>query len=76
MSNADMPVNPLTEEQIDICERGRGYEGLSKREHFAVMAMQGLLAAGDHFRASKVDIASTAIDYADALLEELGSERD
>ena len=38
--NADMPAYPLLDAVPD------GFEGLTKREHFAAMAMQGILASG------------------------------
>ena len=51
-------------------------EGLSKREYFAAMAMQGMLAAGDgefsfahHTRISKLAVA-----HADVLIEALNKE--
>lgn len=50
-------------------------EGLAKREYFAAMAMQGIMAnpncepmTPEHFK----NIASDAINIADVLLEELG----
>ena len=44
MNNADMPANVVTEDQWD---RGLAAPatGLTKREHFAGLAMQGILAA-------------------------------
>ena len=42
--------------------------GLTRRELFAAMAMQGLLA---HFGAQSGDGIKIAVDYADALLAEL-----
>lgn len=62
--------------------------GLTKRELFAAMAMQGLLAAGEVHAAiykavekSKVSsatecFAGAAVDYADALIAALESEAD
>jgi len=43
-------------------------DGLTKREYFAAMAMQGLLA-GDSY--STLDIAKLAVDQADRLINEL-----
>lgn len=46
-------------------------KGLTKREYFAAMAMQGMLAEGhDSFRI----VAKHAVDQADALIEELNKE--
>lgn len=45
-------------------------DGLTKRERFAMAALQGLLAnPGPH-----IGIASIAVQYADRLLEELDKE--
>ena len=49
-------------------------KGLTKREQFAAMAMQGLLAAMTSTDASRIiarNIASNSIEIADALLEGL-----
>ena len=46
--------------------------GLTKREYFAAMAMQGLLACPDARRLREIIKAS--IEYADMLLEELTEE--
>ena len=46
--------------------------GLSKRELFAAMAMQGLLAQGIPGRHNQIDIVvGSAIKHADRLLKEL-----
>lgn len=73
MNNADMPVMPLTEDQIDRSERGNGYEGLTKREEFAKAAMHGLLSFyGD---GQEWDLtAREAVACADALLAELEAQ--
>jgi hypothetical protein len=47
------------------------YSGLTKREYFAAMAMQGLLTLTMQSRASWEDAAKTSVQCADALLEEL-----
>jgi hypothetical protein len=47
-------------------------EGLTKREYFAAMAMQGFIACQeDGFRAHPETIAMIAVQCADALLAEL-----
>lgn len=49
-------------------------KGISKREYFAAMAMQGLLASmGDHC-VSADKIAEFAVGHADNLLEALSQE--
>ena len=69
MNNADMPAMPH-----DIVF-GKGYPlnydptGLTKREHFAGLAMQSLLA---HYGTDGADeCASYAVEYANALLKAL-----
>lgn len=47
-----------------------GQKGLTKREYFAAMAMQGILAHCEHDR-SFIDVAMCAISMADALIAEL-----
>lgn len=80
MKNADMPVTPL------VNDKGHPYHstqiafdnnpltsGLTKREHFAGLAMQGILAG---VLATKTPVpasqmAKDAVNDADALLKEL-----
>jgi len=79
MNNGDRPVTPLTTPDV-------GYLGLTKREHFAAMAMQGLLANGEDVRyvnglskQQKKDfdwscedhISLIAVSYANGLLKAL-----
>ena len=63
MNNADKPAMPTT-----------NANGLSKREYFAAMAMQGLCAnsiAGNNHRPTALMLVQDAVMYADALLKEL-----
>lgn len=46
------------------------YLGLTKREYFAAMAMQGLLAQNSYYNSFDL-LASNAVKQADALLKEL-----
>ena len=72
MKNADMPAMP-----IELNGFGQyapeAYTGLTKREHFAAMAMQGIISApaGKFDVNSEVDIAYQSAVIADALLKEL-----
>ena len=72
MNNSDKPAYPLQlQEGESICKLGNA-DGLTKREYFAAMAMQGLCAnsiAGSHNKPS--NLAIDAVIYADALLKEL-----
>lgn len=54
----NQPVYPNTDEHY--------FEGLSKREYFAVMAMQSLISNGD-----RISVAETAVKIADELMEML-----
>lgn len=73
MKNADMPAMPC--EWKDFDSQGvqvvrESYEGLTKREMFAMHAMQGLLASV--FEPETLEcFAIAAVKHADALLAEL-----
>ena len=77
MKNADQSafpvadtINPMTGERCDPLNGG-----LSKREYFAAMAMQGLVLSNP----SQIDtthielVAQQAVQYSDALLSELSN---
>ncbi|MEC8917150.1 MAG: hypothetical protein VX796_05970 [Pseudomonadota bacterium] len=66
MSNGDIPAMPV--------KSVADYQGLglTKREHFAAMAMQGLISSfGSHDVWNSSEVASDAVIFADALLAEL-----
>ena len=78
MNNADMPAMPIPSVEFYMGMEGNEARelhkvmgGLTKREHFAVMAMQGLLTVNlsDDWHAGCA--AERAVEYADALLIEL-----
>ena len=76
MNNADKPVMPLPNGADNRPYILDGYDedsrraiGLTKREHFASMAMQGLVTEGGYH--SWLDLGSDAVAMADALLEAL-----
>ena len=75
MNNADMPATPISVSSSthgNICSSDFEYgEGLTKREHFAGLAMQGLLA---HY--GTVVNETHAVVYADALLKALETRHD
>lgn len=66
------PAMPIQYEE-EYGDHGRKYnkifEGLTKREHFAAMAMQGLIAAKYDFDTPAV--AEWSVKFADSLIEEL-----
>jgi hypothetical protein len=70
-SNKDMPAHPMNEkDSIKWLQGGSGLSGLTKREHFAGLAMQGFLASNGN-RSIRGSIPTIAVEYADALLAEL-----
>ena len=75
MNNGDMPAMPLKSGNIEWNHetgwRRIGDSGLTKREHFAAIAMQGLLAAGSYDKATEKHTSGVAVRHADALLKAL-----
>jgi hypothetical protein len=70
MNNADMPAMPIGE-QIDTCHLNAPCNGLTKREHLAGLAMQGLITLTGSFGADEEITARRCLKMADALLAEL-----
>lgn len=75
IKNGDLPAMPITTDEA-ICQMTGTtkpeFSGLTKREQFAAMAMQGLLS--NSFQGPHRDykpLAIESITYADALLAEL-----
>ena len=70
MNNADKPINPVLTQNPSLI-------GLSKREHFAGLAMQGLIssftekASNGRWGTEIKETIKCAIDYADELLKQL-----
>ena len=73
MKNGDMPAIPFEEVRSRIHgspDKWINHKGLTKREMIAMVAMQGLCAhSGDYH--TFADMASDAVNYADALLAAL-----
>lgn len=70
MNNADLPAMPIGE-QIDGVHLNPICNGLTKREYFAGLAMQGILA-NEGYNASMPDVLiEEAISQADELLKAL-----
>jgi len=63
--NGEAPSNPVHSRD------GLKYEGLTKREHFAGLAMQGYISSDEEDIHSPEWFASWAVQCADALLKEL-----
>ena len=69
MKNSDMPAMPIELSGFGMYAP-EAHHGLTKREMFAMAAMQGLCAhSGDYHKFEH--LASDAVNYADALLAEL-----
>ena len=51
------------------------YTGLTKREYFASMAMKGIITNKDGLDIKIERIVESAVDTADALIEELNKKR-
>ncbi len=70
INNGDMPTSPIFDSNGRSIEHYDSYyaTGLTKREHFAALAMQGILANGS----SHTEVAARkAVIAADNLLKEL-----
>ena len=84
MRNKDLPAMPLTDytlTEVQVIDEG-GAEvpvyikahGLSKREHMAAMAMQGICSNSEYIPTEDYhysNVAEDAVQHADALLKEL-----
>ena len=62
-NNGDMPAMPLANADLGL---GGNDSGLTKREHFAALAMQGLLASGRYPACN--DMSEEAWAAADSML--------
>ena len=72
MKNSEQPINP-----IEGSHQGINPEmiiGLTKREYFAGLAMQGMLANKDVINMVSIKTAERAIEYADELLKQLQND--
>lgn len=68
MEEKNKPINPIS----DLNEHPSLLFGLTKREYFAAMAMQGLISDQTYLRPNKsVEICQRAIEIADELLKQL-----
>ena len=72
MNNANQPAMPMI---LDMNDPSSIRLGLTKREHFAGLALQGLLAyTGTDECIETGALAEAAVHYADLLLKELEGE--
>ena len=79
MKNSDMPIAPLVNDNghplhaSHIAWDNKPLAlGLTKREHFAGLAMQGFISAGVNWMPSASEIAELSIKYAEEVLRQLG----
>ena len=75
MNNSDMPANPTKHDSEHFVHSHTYTTGLTKREAFAVAAMQGILANSEPNSWSEEQwykqFSTQAVNHADALLKEL-----
>ena len=74
MKNADKPINPVLTQSPSL--QNDTSLGLTKREYFSVLAMQGLLALPDKGTYSSFDeaierICEVSVKFAEELLKQL-----
>jgi len=78
MNNADKPATPISVSSSthgNICSSDFEYgEGLTKREHFAGLAMQGVMANEEEYPKWS-DLARASVAAADALLKALEQDK-
>ena len=67
--NKDESAFPILETEVGIML----HPGLTKREYFAGLAMQGFMAKDERNRFHSERVAKEAVAHADALLKELES---
>lgn len=84
MNNSDLPANPVSIDILEYkgtinCPHNKPLTGLTKREHFAGLAMQALLSNGvmgdselwETPQEWVKQMTETGVEMADALLKEL-----
>lgn len=72
MKNVDKPINPSTSRKIndteffeyELPDKERQYSGLTKREHYVGLAMQGLLANPQYWKRVYKTLSSLKADKA------------
>ena len=73
MKNADKPIYPVLTQSPSL--QNDTSLGLTKREYFAGLAMQGMIANTDTYVQDKSVIAKLSIEHADELLKQLENEQ-
>lgn len=70
-SNANEPINPIRGKM----QGEKDFKGLTKREYFAGLALQGLLASGRRATDEPWKIAEAAVKQADYVISELEKQK-
>ena len=70
-NNQDAPAFPTSDTLYPNGQIQLGSTGLSKREYFAALAMQGLLSCDTDAKHAENAVAVFAVTHADSLIEEL-----
>lgn len=80
MNNGDMPASPISEEETDrVLDEVKIFTGLTKREHIAAMAMQGMLGDVETLKAVRQNgdtLPAASVKMADALLKALETKEE
>lgn len=83
MKNGNMPAAPIANDsgypsvaRVVLGNNEDQCSGLTKREHFAAMAIQGMIACEYGAKVSATQWARDAVEVADALLAELEKQND
>jgi len=75
MENGKQSAFPLDGEVSNQCGNGTNPTGLTKREHFASLAMQGILSGLPRpLEAHRKTVSEKAIQLADELLKQLEND--
>ena len=83
MNNADKPINPIkgaddifyNEQDESFIKQVKPFIGLTKREYFAGLAMQGILANSSLNNLKEETVAEISVLCADKLLEQLENSK-
>ena len=70
MTNANDPINSIP----DLNNHPSSWYGLTKREYFAAMAMQGMLSSENNTLFGYETIATHSVKHADALINALNKQ--
>jgi len=77
MSLANKPIHPTPAALMGECDKGQitmaHSSGMTLREHYAGLAMQGFIAAGVNGMPDPASVAFLAKEYADTLIEVLNN---